>query len=84
MAYYCPFSCDMAQAVISSVASYRLKQSPLRKTPTGQPRDRVVIELPAKAQLTWVKLIGLSLVIQSAYLQANIPQSLPFICCGIS
>lgn len=31
-----------------------------------------------------VKLIGLSLVMQSAYLQANIPQSLPFICCGIS
>jgi len=28
--------------------------------------------------------MGLSLVMQSAYLQANIPQSLPFICCGIS
>lgn len=62
MAYYCPFSCDMAQAVMTSVANYRLKQNPLRKTPMGQPRDRVVIELPAKAQLTWVKLIGLSLV----------------------
>lgn len=33
---------------------------------------------------TCVKLMGLSLVMQSAYLQANIPQSLPFICCGIS
>lgn len=31
-----------------------------------------------------MKLMGLSLVMQSAYLQANIPQSLPFICCGIS
>ena len=37
-----------------------------------------------KAWRTCVKLIGLSLVIQSAYLQANMPQSLPFICCGIS
>lgn len=52
VAYYYPsFSCDAAQAVTTSVISYRLKKSPLsrasgEKTPIGQPRDRVVTELP--------------------------------------
>lgn len=34
--------------------------------------------------ITCVNLIGFSLVTYSAYLHVNIPQSLPFICCGIS
>ena len=91
VAYHYPsFSDDVAQVATTPGYEPQTEVEPPKWSKWGEKHLPGSLEIGwshsslLKAWLTCVKLIGLSLLMQSAYLQANMPQSLPFICCGIS